>query len=55
MLCWLLPYNNMNQLYVHICLFPLEPPSHVHLHPIHPSWSSQSPRLRSLYYTVASC
>ena len=26
-LCWFLPYSNTNQLWVHICPLPLEPPS----------------------------
>ena len=28
MLCWFLPYNNMDQPYVYIYLLSLEPPSH---------------------------
>ena len=33
MLCWFLPYMNMNQPQVHICLLPPEPPSHLPCHP----------------------
>ena len=33
MLCWFLPYNNVNQLLVYICPLPLEPPSHLPPHP----------------------
>jgi len=29
MLCWFLPYINMNQSQVYICPLPLEPPSHL--------------------------
>jgi len=32
-LCWPLPYINMNQPQVHMCLLPLEPPSHLPPHP----------------------
>ena len=33
MLCWFLPYMNMNQPQVHICLLPPEPSSHLPHHP----------------------
>ena len=33
MLCWSLPYINMNQPQVYICLLPPEPPSHLPPHP----------------------
>ena len=45
--CWFLLYNNLNQLCVYMCPLPLQPPSH-------PSRSSQSTELSSLYYTAAS-
>ena len=32
-LWWFLPYNNVNWPHVHICLLPLEPPSHRPPHP----------------------
>ena len=45
-LCWLLMYSGVNEPYVYIHPLPLEPPSHL---PIHPSRSSQSPELTSLF------
>ena len=52
MLCWILPYNNVNQPYVYICALRLEPPSPT---PFHPSGSSQSTKLSSLCYKEVSC
>ena len=46
MFCSFLLYNKVNQLYVHICLLPLEPPSHPA--PSHLFRSSQSTKLSSL-------
>ena len=51
MLCWFLPYNNLNQLWLYIYPLPVEPPSPP---PIHPSGSSQSGRLSSLCYIATS-
>ena len=39
-------YSGVNEPYVYIHPLPLEPPSHL---PIHPSRSSQSPELTSLF------
>ena len=47
MLCWFLPYINMNQPQVFVYLLPLEPPT-----PLHPSRLSQSTRLSFLRYTA---
>ena len=33
MLCWFLPYINMNQPKIYTCPLPLEPPSHLPFHP----------------------
>ena len=51
MLCSLLLYNKVNQLYV--CIYPLPPgpPSHP-TPPFHPSGSSQSTKLSSLCYSM---
>ena len=46
-LCWFLPYINMNQPEVYLCPLPLELPSH-------PSRLSQSPSLSSLSHTANS-
>ena len=43
--------NNMNQPQLCMCPLPLEPPSSSQSHP---SRSSQSPRLGSLFYTAIS-
>ena len=39
MLCWFLPYINMNQPYVYICPLLLEPPSHLLPHPTPLGWA----------------
>ena len=54
MLCWLLLYNRVNQLYVYMCSFPLKPPFCPPPTPSHPSRSSQSTQLGSLCYTATS-
>ena len=41
-MCYLLLYDNMNQLYVPIYSFPLEPPSPSHLTPLGHHSSGQS-------------
>ena len=46
MLCWFLPYNNLNQLYGYIYPPSLEPLSHPPT-PSHPPKSSQSTGLSS--------
>ena len=50
MLCWSLPYINMNQLWVYICPLPLEPPSD----PIPPLRLLWGTHLSSLHHTVNS-
>ena len=50
MLCWFLLYN-MNQSYVYMYSLPLGSPAHP---PSHPSRSSQSTRMSSLYCTATS-
>ena len=50
MLCWFLPYSNMNQSQVYTCPLPLEPPSHFPP-PSQPSRLSQSAKLSSLHHT----
>ena len=52
-LCWFLPYINMNQPQVYICALPLEPSSHLSP-PSHPSRLSQNTGLSSLYHTANS-
>ena len=53
LLCWFLPYTNVNQPQVCICPLPLEPPSHPPT-PSHPSRLSQSTGLSSLHHTANS-
>ena len=50
-LCWFLPYNNMNQPWVHICPLPPEPPPPFTT-PSYPSRLSQSTGLSSLCHTA---
>ena len=52
MLCWFLPYNNVNQPQVYVCPLPLEPPSHPTPHPN--LLGCQSTGLYSLCYTATS-
>ena len=54
MLCWFLPYINMDQPQVYICPLLLEPPSLLPLHPRHPPGLSQTPGLSSLSHTANS-
>ena len=57
-LCWFLPYINMNQPWVQTCPLPLKPPSHLTPHPISlgchraPVWV---PWIIQQILTVCSC
>ena len=48
MLCWFLPYSNMNQSQVDSCALPLEPPSRLPLIPL-PRGCHRAPGLSSLH------
>ena len=50
-LCWLLPYNYMNQPLVYTCPLPTEPPSHLPFHP-NPLGCHRAPGLSSLHQTM---
>ena len=52
-LCWLLPYNSMNQPRVHTCPLSLEPLSLLPVHPI-PLGCHRAPDLSSLHHTTNS-
>ena len=53
MLCWFLPYNNVNQPQVYLCPLPLEPPSHLPPHPT-PLGCHRALDLSSLHHTTNS-
>ena len=50
-LCWLLPYINLNQPQVHICPLSSEPSSHLPPHPTRLGYH-RAPDLSSLHHTV---
>ena len=51
MLCWFLPFSNMNQLYVYICPLPSELSSHLPPHPT-PLGCYRALDLSSLHHTA---
>ena len=52
-LCWFLPYSDMNQPWVYKCPLPFEPLSHLPPHPT-PLSCQKAPDLSSLSHTADS-